>query len=93
MRSIIVCALVLLCACQSVAGPTEDVLRELLAQGHLTQDQYDRLVAALTRGDWSGVLNFLQSAGEVVVAVVLSYLGITWRRGPITARKGLSPQQ
>ena len=60
-------------------------LEQLLADGKITQGQFDALVGALG-GDWS----FLREAAETVAAIAGSLIGVRLWRGSTTARHGLA---
>lgn len=80
----IIGTLLSLTGCQTAAETAEPVLRELLAQGQITQEQFDRLMKALTteEGFWETV----GQIGGIAATVILSALGITSRgRGAVAA--------
>lgn len=67
------------------------VFAEMLAEGQITQGQYDTLMAALqdAGGDWW--MDVVATLAEIGVAVGGSLLGVRWWRGSTTARKGALP--
>lgn len=76
-------------ACATAGQTAEPVLRQLLADGKITQEQFDQLMAALTNAGGQDWLSVLGEVGGVVAAIVFSFLGIT--KAPAIARALKAP--
>lgn len=100
-RAILACllfglALILMLFMTACMGPQADAVRDvfaqLLAEGKITQAQFDTLSHALTSSDWS---SFWSQVAAVGLSIGGAWLGVplvtNLTRGPISARKGLPP--
>jgi len=80
-RLLILIPLLLLVACGSMSPSQQEaittVMGTLLANGDITQAQYDMFLAAVNN-DWQ----WLQQAGMTLLGAVGTYFGIQIRRGP-----------
>ena len=87
--------LLLLCGCGVLTsehvGTIQKVLADQVANGNLTQDQFNSIMGALSglaSSDWtSAMLELLNGA----LTLVAGYFGVRWWRGPVMSRKGLPP--
>lgn len=83
--------LVALTACQGLSGTklleAEATVNEMLADGVITPEQAEALIAAL-RGSMSEFWDVALQIGGYALTALLTYFGINLKRGPITARKG-----
>lgn len=78
-------------ACATAAQSAEPVLRQLLTDGKITQEQFDALMAALANSGGEDWLSIVGKIGGVLATIVFSYLGITKAPTVVKALKAPKP--
>lgn len=70
--------LIALCvtACATAAQTAEPALRQLLADGKITQEQFDQLMLALQNAGGEDVWSIVAKIGGVLAAIVLPIFGV-----------------
>ena len=93
---ILCCPLLLLGGCGALSSEHVEtisaVLANLVAEGSMTQEQFDMVMGALqgiASGDWVSIFKEIASGAMTLVA---GYFGIRFWRGSPTARKGAAPR-
>jgi len=79
--------LLFLGACATAAQTAEPALRQLLADGKITQEQFDQLMEALTNAEGSDVWSVIARIGGIAAAILLPILGVVQAPKAIKALK------
>ena len=83
--------LLLLAACATAAQTAEPALRQLLADGKITQEQFDQLMEALTNAGGSDVWSVVARIGGIAAAILLPIFGVVKAPAAIKALKAPKP--